>query len=364
MPDFVNLTPDQTGEVSARLGAVLRQGQLVVMPTDAGLELAASALQGEAVRALAALEGRIDAPTLALSQPAEIWDWLPYLRGAGYRLARHFWPGPLTLLARAGLSQGLWPRLPRLTQDILVTSAGMPFRVPRLACELPWPAGEAGPIVVAPIAASASELATMPWVDQVGLVVTSAAPEPPRVPSWVELQESSWRLVKTGAITQDEIQETAPCRILFVCTGNTCRSPLAAALCRKLLADRIGCAQPELPGRGFLVQSAGLAAILGAEATPEVVAIAAEQGADLGDHRSQALGLEMLAWADHLLTMTQGHLRLLESLELDVGPRPRLLSPRGDDVDDPLGGGPEVYQACADQLLACLRERLPEFLEN
>jgi protein-tyrosine-phosphatase len=72
----------------------------------------------------------------------------------------------------------------------------------------------------------------------------------------------------------------------------------------------------------------------------------------------------MLAWADHLFAMTQGHLRLLESLELDVGPRPRLVSHRGIDVDDPLGGGPEIYQACAEQLLASLRERLPEFLEQ
>ena len=364
MPDFVSLTPDRSEEISTQLGVVLRQGRIAVMPTDVGLEAAASALHADAVRALVDIPALADVPALALSRPTEIWDWLPYLRGSGYRLARHFWPGPLTLVARKGLSQGLWPRLPAATQDMLMTSGGLPIRVPKLAGELTWPADEAGPILVAPLAVSPSELASMTGLDQVGLVVTGGTSELPQAPSWVELEGNSWRLVKAGAVTKEDIQETASCRIVFICTGNTCRSPLAAALCRKLLANRLGCSQAELAGRGFVVQSAGLAAIFGAEATPEAVAVATAHGADLGEHKSQSLSLEMLVWADHLLTMTQGHLRLLECLELEVGPRPRLLSPQGIDVDDPLGGGPEVYQACADQLLGCLRERLPEFLEQ
>ena len=56
---------------------------------------------------------------------------------------------------------------------------------------------------------------------------------------------------------------------VFVCTGNTCRSPLAEGLCKKLLAERLGCPAEELPQRGFLVISAGIAAMMGGEAAAE-----------------------------------------------------------------------------------------------
>src|SRR5262249_43476051 len=103
------------------------------------------------------------------------------------------------------------------------------------------------------------------------------------------------------------------CHILFVCTGNTCRSPLAQAMCARLLADRLGCEPADLPARGFSVQSAGLAAMIGAEATAEAVAVAREMGADLSGHKSQPLTRELLAQTDLLFTMTQAHLHILNS---------------------------------------------------
>src|SRR6516165_10637865 len=109
--------------------------------------------------------------------------------------------------------------------------------------------------------------------------------------------------------------ENFNCHILFVCTGNTCRSPLAQALCARLLADRLGCEPADLPARGFFVQSAGLAAMIGAEATPEAAAIAREHGADLSGHKSQPLTLDLLAQTDLLFAMTEAHLHILTSLE-------------------------------------------------
>ncbi|MEQ9068753.1 MAG: hypothetical protein RLO18_18610, partial [Gimesia chilikensis] len=58
---------------------------------------------------------------------------------------------------------------------------------------------------------------------------------------------------------------------LFVCTGNTCRSPMAEGLFRKLLSDKLGCQEDELSDRGYIVASAGLAAAMGAPPSPEGV---------------------------------------------------------------------------------------------
>src|SRR5579859_6473201 len=127
------------------------------------------------------------------------------------------------------------------------------------------------------------------------------------------------------------------CQILFVCTGNTCRSPLAQALCARLLADRLGCEPIDLPERGFHVQSAGLAAMMGAAATVEAVAVARELGADLTGHKSQPLTPELLARTDYLYVMTQAHLHILASLGLSGRPILSLLSSQGEDIADPIG---------------------------
>jgi protein-tyrosine phosphatase len=159
----------------------------------------------------------------------------------------------------------------------------------------------------------------------------------------------------------DPVEKSGPRRVLFVCTGNTCRSPMAEALCKRLLAERLGCAPAELPDRGFLVQSAGLSTMSGAPASPDAVAAVSALGADLSSHCSQPLTLELLL-ADHIFAMTHSHLELLSGLGLSGMPTPQLLSPEGSDVFDPIGSEPEVYRACAEAIWAHLQKRLPEIL--
>lgn len=152
-----------------------------------------------------------------------------------------------------------------------------------------------------------------------------------------------------------------PCRIVFVCTGNTCRSPMAEAVCKKRLADRLGCAVEELPARGFVVESAGLAAADGLPAAEEAVAVAAGLGADLSKHESRLLTPEQAVEADHLLGMTLSHVRAL----LDYFPvQARLLSPEGDDVDDPIGMPLEAYEACARQMMGYIDHLVAELVPD
>jgi protein-tyrosine-phosphatase len=144
-----------------------------------------------------------------------------------------------------------------------------------------------------------------------------------------------------------EARPSAPCRIVFVCTGNTCRSPMAEAIGKKLLADRLGCSIDELPAKGFTVLSAGLAAGAGLPAAEEAVAIAEAIGVDLSKHQSRLLTPELAAEATHLLGMTRGHVQAIEDM---LGVKARLLSPEGDDVEDPIGQPFAVYEQCAYQM--------------
>ena len=134
--------------------------------------------------------------------------------------------------------------------------------------------------------------------------------------------------------------------ILFVGTGNTCRSPLAERLCRRMVADRLGCSVGELGSRGFVIRSAGVMAYPGDEASPAAVIAAAEMGAELADHRSQPLTPALLHEATDVIAMTGGHLSLMAQRFPNTGPAPRLLA-EGGDIPDPIGGDLEEYRACA-----------------
>ncbi len=144
--------------------------------------------------------------------------------------------------------------------------------------------------------------------------------------------------------------------ILFVCTGNTCRSPLAEGLCRSKLALALGCSPDELAAKGFQVASAGVMAYEGDPATPEAVVAASAHGADLGGHRSRPLNPEMLERATDVFAMTEMHVMVLRSRFGPVGPEPKLLCEQ-EDLPDPIGGDSEEYRACA-RIIAWQLDRL------
>jgi protein-tyrosine-phosphatase/tRNA A37 threonylcarbamoyladenosine synthetase subunit TsaC/SUA5/YrdC len=139
--------------------------------------------------------------------------------------------------------------------------------------------------------------------------------------------------------------------ILFVCTGNTCRSPMAAAIARHLLEKH----PPSVPTR---VESAGVAAGEGMPMTPEAAEVLREMGIDPGSHRSRPLTREMVREADVIYAMTRSHLDAIRALAPQGAARASLLNADGSDIPDPLGGPREVYRETARRLRDVLRQRL------
>jgi protein-tyrosine phosphatase len=339
----------------------LDESRLVALPTEAGYVLAASVVRPEAVRRLERIAAISPSPlALALRDQADVEEWVTGFGPIAWRLARRCWPGPLTLVVDSGSDNNLASRLPDEVRQCLAPSGRWHLRMPnhevfqRIVERLPGPLALANHL---PPEATPEDLAQH-LGDDLDLILESDCIVHGGLTT-VRVEGNRWSIVAEGAIPGVKIQECSSCQVVFVCTGNTCRSPLAEALCKKLLADRLGCSVEELPGRGFLVHSAGLSAMLGEPAAQEAVEVARTYGADLGGHCSRPATREILLHADYLMAMTQGHLQVLQHLS-PAGGSARLLSPEGADIPDPIGGNRPVYEDCAQQIWYGLQRLLEE----
>ncbi|MDI6711442.1 MAG: low molecular weight protein arginine phosphatase [Thermoanaerobacterales bacterium] len=150
-------------------------------------------------------------------------------------------------------------------------------------------------------------------------------------------------------------------KILFVCSGNTCRSPMAEGLARHLLPRPGEWAAGE---EEILVFSAGVHALPGDPATENAVEALAEDGIDLRRHRAALLTREMIHEADLVLTMTAGHRRLVREMAPDQAGKVFTLAEYagvGGDLPDPFGQPPAVYRRYAGELRHMVRLALERF---
>jgi protein-tyrosine phosphatase len=155
-----------------------------------------------------------------------------------------------------------------------------------------------------------------------------------------------------------------PYRLLLVCTGNTCRSPLAEALAKAELARR--------GWRHVDVRSAGVGALPGSPASEGAIRVADRHGLDLSSHRSVLIGEEAVESADLMLTMSPAHLSVLQTFPGAAGKAAMITAFAAGDfpdavgwhgsVPDPIGLDDAEYEATF-QLLKGLMERVMDRLE-
>ncbi len=352
-----------TQEERERAAALLEAGRVIAMPTETVYGLAVRGDNREALTRLRAIKSREAAQALTwhigqLKDLDRVGRVSPMVR----RLAERYWPGPLTLVI-PGVPRGL---------EAAATDGWIGVRLPAHTTTANWLVQLPFPVVAtsanrrAKVAISDAASIAQEFAGEVELVLDGG---PPRLgePSLVlRVGPGHFEILRAGLLDLKRLRETAGLRMVFVCTGNTCRSPMAAALAKHLLAKRLQVPARRIGEFGFEISSAGVAAGFGAPMTPNALEVLRELAPELArgarEHRSQTAIPEEIVRADRVYALTSNHLEVLRAM-LPPGraKHTELLDPDGGDVPDPIGSNLAEYRRCRDQIVKLIERRLDEW---
>lgn len=368
--ELISISPEATDAPEIlRAAKALEEGALVAFPTETVYGLAANAASGSAVSRLREVKGRAATQpfTVHIGRIDDCEPYVPALTNLGRRFIKKGWPGPLTLIFKVAPSQDI-PIRPRLSSegfDAIYSRGSVGVRCPdHAACaslltraRVPViassanRAGQAAPIEAADIISSIGE--------EIDFVIDSGPTRYRKGSTIVELNGDGYSIIREGVWDERTIKRIAAVNILFVCTGNTCRSPIAEGLFRKMLAEKIGCDVSELSARGVNVISAGAASYGGGRASEYSIDVCRRRGVDISGHVSRGLSSELVQSADYIFGMTGSHVDAIATFPIRSS---TIVAPLSTDTDinDPVGGPLEEYEETARAIELALRKRLNE----
>lgn len=341
-------------DAAHRGASALKKGRLVGFATETVYGIAALATCDEALDRLRELKGRPTRPfSLHLGRPEDVRRYVRSLSDEAELIISRGWPGPVTLIVPAGGAladkrlrrrQGLYERL--CCEDMIgLRCPDEPVAQAMLSgVSLPVVAPSAN-LAGRPSPRSAGEvLADLDG--QIDLLIDSGHTRCGADSTIVRCDGSGWKILRAGVYDEAGIRRMLSRTYLFVCTGNTCRSPMAAGIARKVLAERLGCKVGDLARNGAKVLSAGTFAPDGIRAAATAISAGRLMGVDISRHRSRNLTRELIKEADVVFCMTDSHVSEARRIAPGEAHKIRRLDPQGD-VPDPVGGDLDVYGAAA-----------------
>ena len=338
-------------------------GGLVVFPTETVYGIACKA-DKKSLERLDEVKKRDTEKryTLHIGDKNRLQDFVSTLTPPAKKLVKNAWPGPLTIVFQIDKKE--IGKLAPETVELLYRDGTIGIRCPGNdiaqrflnLCKYP---------VVAPSAnMSGKEPATnaQDAIEQldgiVDMILDGGVCKYKKSSSVVKISQTGWEVLREGVFSKRQIQKMLTVNILFVCTGNTCRSPMAEGFAKKALAEKLGCKVDQLGQMGYKVASAGISAANGIGATPEAIRFCDSRNADISNHKSRNITAEIIKEADYIFAMSEG--QKSDIIQLSPDGQKCMLLDENKNINDPIGGDFETYKMCGQIIEKAVIKRISE----
>ena len=350
--------------------ALVDTGGLVAFPTETVYGIACR-VRFDSLAKLDNLKGRAPKKyyTLHIGQKGDVKKYVPTIGLRAEKLIRNAWPGPLTIVFELDQKNidKQQKNLERVFFKSLYKNNSIGIRCPDNPIATMLLQATNNP-VVAPSANIASQ---PPSVDanqvlarlsgQIELLLDAGPCKYKKSSTIVKIGKMGIEILRPGVYSQAQLDSMSAVKFLFVCTGNTCRSPMAEGIFRKYLAEKLQCKVDQLNKIGYKVCSAGVMDVTGFPASAEAIAACAAKGIDLTAHRNQGLSKELIEESDFIFAMERMHQQKVIALSHEAANKCFLLA--GDTgIPDPIGHSQEFFNSCADMIEAAVKKKISELV--
>ena len=345
-------------------------GSLVAFPTESVYGIACRAKIDSLIK-LNNLKGREPDKyyTLHISQKSEAKKYVPNVGLKADKLIRNAWPGPLTIIFELD-DQDMAKQqnsLKRGVFECLYKNNSIGIRCPDNPIASTLLRLTHNPVV----AASANVRGRQPATNaeevlaqlsgQIDMLLDAGPCKYKKSSTVVKIGKKGLEILRQGVYSVAELKAMSEIKFLFVCTGNTCRSPMAEGIFRKYIAEKLQCKVDHLDEMDYKISSAGVIDLENSPASEEAIAACAAKGIDIRAHRNRALSRELIEENDFIFAMSRMHCERVISLSQEAANKCYLLA-KDKDIPDPIGQGQQVFNNCADLIEKAIKKRIGELI--